>query len=147
MQATQTVIATLQDYFVAHAEVVKIQPKGTWIAEMRQNPHVLPYFYGIGLGALEVLAQHNKQQSALFERLFQSLSRLRTEATTSCVPDYLSLRANFTHCAWQCLQAALTVSKGEGLNPHSRISQLYREIVQFNALATVPEYIDKTLDE
>lgn len=143
MQATQTVRATLNRFFIADEMVIHTQSLGTWNKQMRQNSAILAYFYGIGMGALEVVQTCYANDHIV--KLQEKMLKLREEIIQSEYEDYTELRVKLTHCAWQCLQCAIVVSKGQAMDPKSRVSRLYREIVQFNALATLSDYTDNQL--
>lgn len=144
MQSTQTVRATLKNYFIADEWVLSSQAEGTWNEQMRQNTAILAYFYGLGIGSLEILDStcDNRQIFAIFQ---ERLQQLRAVILKQNQHDYTQLRVELTYCVWQCIQCAIISSKGKAIDPNSPISRIYREFVQFNALAALPDYIDAQL--
>lgn len=144
MQATQTVRAELKNCFVAHEQIINTQEKGFWYKQMKTNQQILPYFYGIAVGALEVFQTQYQKENSYVQDLFATLQSLREQITQSD-SDLVELRVKITRIAFECLQAAITVSKGKAMDPMSKISRHYREIVQFNALAALEEYIERSL--
>ncbi len=145
MQSTQTVTASLKDWFIPEKNIVNRQEAGNWYHQMKTNHHILPYFYGIGMSALALLNEYYKKENAVTHALLEELNKLRDKITSDLDCDFIALRVKITNCAWKCVQLAVIASKGQAMDPNSRISRLYREIVQFNALATIPEYINEQL--
>jgi alkylation response protein AidB-like acyl-CoA dehydrogenase len=146
MQAAQTVNGVLNSYFLPEENIINVQNAGDWNQQMRTNHHILPYFYGIGMGALEILQEKFHAKNSVYEPLTEELSMLRDDITSNAKQDYITLRVKITNCAWKCLIAAIIASKGQAMDPNSKVSRLYREIVQFNSLATIPEYISQQLE-
>ncbi|MBS0288163.1 MAG: hypothetical protein JSR17_12765 [Proteobacteria bacterium] len=145
MQATHTVRATLDNCFIANEQIINTQEKGFWYQQMKNSQHILPYFYGIAVGALEVIQAQYQKENTYLQGLWDTLQLLREQITAEGEKDLLDYRVNITRCAYDCLQAAIVVSKGKAMDPNSKISRLYREIVQFNALAALEEYVDRSL--
>jgi alkylation response protein AidB-like acyl-CoA dehydrogenase len=146
MQATQTVNGVLEEYFLPLENIINVQDAGDWNQQMKSNHHILPYFYGIGMGALELLQEQYPSKNSIYPSLVEELNLLREEVTSESAHDYIALRVKITNCAWKCVQSAIIAAKGQAMDPNSKISRLYREIVQFNSLAIIPEYVSLQLE-
>ncbi|MBF2072999.1 MAG: acyl-CoA/acyl-ACP dehydrogenase [Synechococcales cyanobacterium C42_A2020_086] len=155
MASTNTVTATLSDWFLPQDRVIGIRPAG-WIHQNdRQN--VLHHgFFALGCAqaGLDILsaAQHADYPfiTATLDVLQQELNTCRTafytaQATGNTGIHQLPLRAAAIELAGRCAQAAVAVSRGAANGLDHPAQRVYREALAFTIFGQTTAVMAATL--
>lgn len=159
MGVTNTVSATLTDWFLPSDRLVSLHPPGTVQESDRKN--VLHHgFFALGCAqaGLDILEQAHQRKSLPFlpqvlDSLQEELSRCTEAMLGSLSPDRVSyekrlqLRGWAVNLAQRCSQAAVIASSG-GANFLSHPAQrVYREALVFAVLGQTTEVMEETLKQ
>ena len=154
MQSTQTVTATLTDWFVPNNLVLDIKPAGWIQARDRLNPLSHSCFaLGCAQAGLDVL---QRAQNPVFPAiaktyriLEQEFDRCRSEtyAALTQVGDgnRLDLRAWAIELAVRCAHAAVAASRGAANYSHHPAQRIYREALAFTVFGQNTDVMNATL--
>ncbi|KYC35584.1 cyclase [Scytonema hofmannii PCC 7110] len=157
MTSTNTVTATLTDWFLPTEGVVFIKPAG-WIHENDQNNVLRATFLATGcaLGGLEILEFAAKKKSLrfirdAFESLQQELSNCRAairaaqQNSNLSFTERLQLRAWAIDLAARISHAAIAVSSGGAIYSHHNAQRVYREALVFTVTGQTSAVMEATL--
>jgi hypothetical protein len=157
MASTNTVTATLADWFLSEERVVFIKPAGAIHENDKKN--VLHHgFFALGCAraGLDILeaVYHTKQLpfiSKAFESLEGEVTRCETAMMQALPPDSqtweqrLQLRAWAINLAQRCASAAVTVSSGAANYKHHAAQRVYREALVFTVSGQTTAVMEATL--
>ena len=158
MSATQTVTATLQDWFLPSDQVLWITPPRAIDESDRQN--VLQHsFYALGCARAGLdQVQHSPkfatdpQVQATVDALDRALTGCRqaiyaahTSADSESFETRLQLRATAIHLAVQCAHAAVLVAAGAANAVDHPAQRIYREALVFSVTGQTPAILHASL--
>ncbi len=155
--STNTVTATLTDWFLPAERVVSIKPAGAiHEADKRNVLHHGFFALGCARAGLDILeaAAKTKQLPFLklaFESLDEELTRCHNAMMQALPPDShpweerLQLRAWAINVAIRCASAAVTVSSGAANYRHHAAQRVYREALVFTVSGQTTAVMEATL--
>jgi alkylation response protein AidB-like acyl-CoA dehydrogenase len=157
MASTNTVTATLSNWFLPEAHVVFIKPAGAIHENDKKN--VLHHgFFALGcaragLDILEATARTKRLDFAIaaFESLNAELTRCQTAMMQALPPssqsweERLQLRAWAINLAQRCANAAVTVSSGAANYKYHAAQRVYREALVFTISGQTTAVMEATL--
>ncbi|GAB1539506.1 hypothetical protein NUACC21_21730 [Scytonema sp. NUACC21] len=157
MTSTNTVTATLTDWFLPAESVVFIKAAG-WIHENDKNNVLRATFLATGcaLGGLDILEAAANEKllpfiTDAFEALQQELSNCRSEIAKAQqnpgveLAKRLQLRAWAIDLASRISHAAVTVASGAAIYSHHNAQRVYREALVFTVTGQTPVVMEATL--
>lgn len=154
MTSTNTVAATLTNWFLPNECVVFIKPDG-WIHAQDKNNVLKSSFLATGCAyaGLDILEAVAKQKalpfiSKAFEFLEKELNDCRYQIrskTGSTLESKLQLRAWAVDLATRIAHAAVTVSSGAAIYSHHNAQRVYREALVFTVTGQTPAVMEATL--
>ncbi|ARV61148.1 cyclase [Nostocales cyanobacterium HT-58-2] len=156
MTSTNTVSATLKNFFLPTDCVVFIKPAG-WIQENDQKNVLRATFLATGcaLAGLDILESVSRTKSLpfinnTFDSLEQELTNCRSdirEAQNSAweMSELLQLRAWAIELATRIAHAAVTVSSGAAIYSHHDAQRVYREALVFTVTGQTRAVMEATL--
>ncbi|MBR8832806.1 MAG: cyclase family protein [Stigonema ocellatum SAG 48.90 = DSM 106950] len=157
MTSTNTVTATLTDWFLPTERVVFVKPAG-WIHENDKNNVLRPTFLttGCALAGLDILESAAQTKSLpfitnAFESLGQELSNCRTaireaqQYSGMGMAERLELRGWAIDLAARIAHAAVTVSSGAANYSHHAAQRVYREVLVFTVTGQTRAVMEATL--
>lgn len=153
MASTNTVTATLTNWFLADAQVIDLKPAG-WIQQSdRQN--VLQHgFFALGCAqaGLDIVATVPSQPfitnalTALTEELHSCRTGMyQAQAIGDTGMHRLDLRAWSIELAVRCTHAAVIVSRGAANYADHPAQRVYREALAFTVFGQTPAVMEATL--
>jgi hypothetical protein len=156
--STNTVTATLTNWFLPKEHIVFIKPPGAIHETDKKN--VLHHgFFALGCAraGLDILeaAYYTKQLPFLrnaFESLYGELNRCQTAMIQALPPDSqpweerLQLRAWAINLAVRCATAAVTVSSGAANSRYHAAQRVYREALVFTVSGQTTAVMEATLN-
>lgn len=157
MTSTNTVSATLTDWFLPQEHVVVVKPAG-WIHENDKNNVLRPT--GLALGCaragLDIVeaAFANKPLPFIcqaYESLEQELTRCQTAIREAqnhsgkSLTEGLDMRSWAIELAVRCAHAAVTVSSGAANYTHHAAQRVYREALVFTVSGQTTAVMEATL--
>ncbi|MGB5597062.1 MAG: acyl-CoA dehydrogenase family protein [Crocosphaera sp.] len=159
MQSTNTVSATLYDYFLPRENIVSIKEKGA-IHKDDKKVVLYPSFLVLGcakagLDIVEKVA-HIKQLDFIYEgfnHLNEELNHCQAKIqaamtmNSSSFEDNLQLRVWAINLAQRCTKAAVTVSSGAANYDSHPAQRVYREALVFTVFAQTTEIMKATLEQ
>ncbi|NEQ07202.1 MAG: acyl-CoA/acyl-ACP dehydrogenase [Moorea sp. SIO4E2] len=157
MESTNTVSATLTDWFLPEERVVSIAKAGA-IHDNDQKKVLSAGFLALGCAqaGLDIVAAAAKTKQLdflynAFESLNGELTRCQTAMIEAAQADYqtfqerLQLRTWAINLAGRCAQAAVTVSSGAANYKHHAAQRVYREALVFTVSAQTTAIMEGTL--
>jgi kynurenine formamidase/alkylation response protein AidB-like acyl-CoA dehydrogenase len=158
MTSTNTVTATLKNWFLPAERVVSIKPAG-WIHENDKKNVLRATFLATGcaLAGLDILESVARTKSLpfitnAFDSLQQELRNCRTalqEAQNNPgleLPERVQLRAWAIDLAARIAHAAVTVSSGAANYSHHDAQRVYREALVFTVTGQTRAVMEATLE-
>jgi kynurenine formamidase/alkylation response protein AidB-like acyl-CoA dehydrogenase len=158
MSSTNTVSATLTNWFLANEDVVFIKPP-VWIHENDKNNVLRASFLATGcaLAGLDILETILEKKSLpfikkAFESLQQELNACRNaiketkQSPGRDMKEKLRLRSWAIDLATRIAHAAVTVSSGAAIYSSHAAQRVYREALVFTVTAQTPAVMEATLD-
>lgn len=159
MTSTNTVTASLNNWFLASDRIVSIKPPG-WIHENDKKSVLRSTFLAMGcanagLDILETAANHKSIPfiTDAFDSLSQELSRCRTAIKAAekhpslNLDEKLQLRAKAIDLAARCAHAAVTVSSGAANYINHPAQRVYREALVFTVTGQTTAVMEATLKQ
>lgn len=158
MQSTNTVSATLTNWFLAQESVVFVKPAGAIDQSDRRNVlHHSFFALGCAQAGLDIMETAAKvKQLDFIEKAFYSLKGEFTHCQkeimysvseeTKSFAEKLELRAGAINLAGRCAQAAVTVSSGAANYEHHAAERVYREALVFTVSGQTTAVMEATLD-
>ena len=157
MTSTNTVTATLKDWFLSQERVVSVKPAGWIHGNDKQNVlKATSLALGCALAGLDILETAHRTKSLpfitqAFEALDWELTSCRA-AITDAQQDHseslakrLQLRAWAIDLAVRCAHAAVTVSSGAANYSHHAAQRVYREALVFTVSGQTTALMEATL--
>lgn len=158
MSATQTVSATLNNWHLPAASVVKLAEPGAIHHSDRRT--ILNHgFYAIGCAraGLDILQRASQRLPsatvrATWDRLDRALETLRDRVYAALPPDpedfarNLTLRSRAIHLAGTCARAAVIASSGAANTLQHPAQRVYREALVFSVSGQTPAVRDASLE-
>ncbi len=158
MTSTNTVSATLTNWFLANEDVVFIKAPG-WIHENDKSNVLKATFLatGCGLAGLDILETISKKKSLpfikkAFESLQQELNACRgaiwevQQHPGREMKEKLRLRSWAIDLATRIAHAAVTVSSGAAIYSHHAAQRVYREALVFTVTGQTTAVMESTLE-
>ncbi|GET43079.1 cyclase family protein [Microseira wollei] len=159
MTSTNTVTATLKNWFLTDDIIVSIKPPG-WIHENDKKNVLRSTFLAMGCArsGLDIL-ENTLQNKSLpfipkaFDSLTQELSRCRTAIKAAeknpsfTLDEKLQLRAQAIDLAGRCAHAAVTVSSGAANYINHPAQRVYREALVFTVTGQTTAVMEATLKQ
>jgi alkylation response protein AidB-like acyl-CoA dehydrogenase len=155
MNSTNTVTATLTNWFLDESQIISFQPKG-WIAENdRKNVlNFVPATFGCIRSGLDIIAAaaQVKNSSAIanacqtLEHKFDRLKDNFQQSQYSSTEAQLVLRAKAIDLAVRCAHAAVTVSSGVANSKMHPAGRIYREALVYTVSGQTTDVMVATLD-
>ena len=158
MTSTNTVTATLTNWFLPTERVVSVKPAG-WIYENDKNNVLRPTFLttGCALAGLDILESAAQTKSLpfitnAFESLQQELSNCRTaireaQQHSSGMAERLELRGWAIDLTARIAHAAVTVSSGAANYSNHAAQRVYREVLVFTVTGQTRAVMEATLEK
>lgn len=151
MEATNTVSAKLNQWYISPENIIAIKPMGNILKKDQQNLLHHGFFaLGCALGSLNIIENNlNKLQLSSLSKTYQQLN-LETknlqetmlsemENPTKTGSEKLTLRAKTINLAHRCAQGAIITSKGSANQLTHPAHRLYREAVIYSVSGqTIP---------
>ena len=156
MTSTNTVTATLTNWFLPQERVVSVKPSG-WIQENDKKNVLKPTGLALGcaLAGLDIMhAAHSTKQLSFIAQAFEALDRELADcraairqAQLHCesLEKKLQLRAWAIDLAVRCAHAAVTVSSGAANKRHHAAQRVYREALVFTVSGQTTALMEATL--
>lgn len=156
MMSTNTVTATLTDWFLPQERVVSIKPVG-WIHENDKKNVLNPtgLVLGCARAGLDILqATYSTKPLSFVAQAFESLDRELIDCRTAIaqarhhyqpLEKRLQLRAWGIDLAVRCAHAAVTVSSGAANYRDNAAQRVYREALVFSVSGQTPAIMEATL--
>lgn len=157
MTSTNTVTATLKNWFLPTESVVFIKPVG-WIHENDQKNVLGATFLATGcaLAGLDILQSAASRKSLPFiQKAFDSLHRELSDCRNAVreaqnhsgleLAERLQLRAWAIDLAGRIAHAAVTVSSGAAIYSHHNAQRVYREALVFTVTGQTRAVMEATL--
>ncbi|MEC4814945.1 MAG: cyclase family protein, partial [Scytonema sp. PMC 1069.18] len=157
MTSTNTVTATLTNWFLPEERVVFIKPAG-WIHENDKKNVLRATFLATGcaLAGLDILeSTANKKPLSFIANAFDSLQQELNNCRTAIreaqqnpsveLEERLQLRAWAIDLASRIAHAAVTVSSGAAIYSHHNAQRVYREALVFTVTGQTPAVMEATL--
>lgn len=127
--AMQTVNITLTDYVVPHDAIVVSRPMGTYTQNKSVSKTIHYALYGIGLGALKLIADTEVKTAA-----HQRLEKLKNAFLKTMDGSELdALRVALFSLVQQTVTTAMVLTGGGSVRSCETLQRYYREIIMFNA--------------
>ncbi len=158
MTSTNTVTATLTNWFLPTDRVVSVKPAG-WIDENDQNNVLRPTFLttGCALAGLDILESAAQTKSLpfitnAFESLQQELSNCRTAIREAQQHSSLGMLLRLQLRGWaidltaRIAHAAVTVSSGAANYSNHAAQRVYREVLVFTVTGQTRAVMEATLE-
>lgn len=157
MTSTNTVTATLTNWFLPKESVVSIKPSGWIHANDKKNVlNATGLILGCAMAGLDIVqAAYSKRELSFiaqaFELLSQELSNCRTairQAQQNCnisLDKRLQLRAWAIDLAVRCAHAAVTVFSGAANRGNHAAQRVYREALVFTVTGQTTAVMEATL--
>jgi kynurenine formamidase/alkylation response protein AidB-like acyl-CoA dehydrogenase len=158
MTSTNTVTATLTNWFVPGERIVFIKPSG-WIHENDKNNVLRSTFLATGcaLAGLDILESMAGKKSLpfitnAFKSLQQELNNCRISIRKAQqnpsleLEERLQLRAWTIDLASRIAHAAVTVSSGAAIYSHNDAQRIYREALVFTVTGQTSDVMAATLE-
>ncbi|MBE9031985.1 acyl-CoA/acyl-ACP dehydrogenase [filamentous cyanobacterium LEGE 11480] len=155
MGSTQTVTATLQDYFVSETQLVDIKPPGWIHAYDRAHPFTYCFFtLGCAQAGLDILAQARRSDipaiadtyAALNQEVQQCRDQIYQMLANPVFADCLRLRAWSIDQATRCAHAAVAASRGAANYSDHPAQRVYRESLVFTVFGQNNDVMNATLE-
>lgn len=158
MNSTNTVSATLQDYFLADEDVVTINPANTIHQKDIQNVLNHGFFpVGCSYGALEILAENCRnfdlpEIDHVYQNLKSQIDNLKNQMLTALSQETsfeakLNLRVKAIDLAFRSAKLAVVSSKGKANENHNRANRIYREALVYSVSGQTLPVLTKTLQQ
>ncbi len=157
--STNTVSATLQNWFLPQQQVVSLQPAGK-IHQQDKNNVLQQGFYSLGCAraGLDIMvASYDKKRLSFIKEAFLTLEQelielrekmLKAEGDTELSFDVkLILRAKAINLAGRCAQGAVAVSSGAANYENNPAQRVYREALLFAVSGQTTNVMAATLDK
>ena len=158
VSSTNTVSATVHNWFVPSHNIVGIKPSGSIHVSSRRNILNHGFFaLGCAYAGIDIIRQiAAKKQLDFLDRAWQSL-QLEAEqgekkaiSFTSCTEtawqQKLRLRAELIHLAQRCSQAAVIAASGAANYLNSSAGRVYREALLFSVSGQTTEVMAASLE-
>lgn len=156
MNSTNTVSATLKDYFLAEEDVVKIRPPQTIHYQDKVNVLHHGFFpLGCSYGGLKILAQNYQHLNlAEVEDVYHSLKSQVDDLKTQMLmavsqednfEEKLRLRTKAIDLAYRCAIASVVSSKGKANYQSNSANRVYREALVYGVSGQTIPVLTKTL--
>lgn len=157
MSSTNTVTATLTNWFLPEESVVSVKQSGWIHANDKKNVlNATGLILGCAMAGLDIVqAAYSKKEFSFiaqaFELLSQELSNCRTairQAQQDCnisLDKRLQLRAWAIDLAVRCAHAAVTVSSGAANYSNHAAQRVYREALVFTVTGQTTAVMEATL--
>lgn len=127
--AMQTVDIVLEKYTVPAAHVVASHPLGTYTRHKSVSKTVHYALYGIGLGAVDALADSEMREAAA-----RKLARLKEDFLSTADGDTLDgLRTDLFTLVQRIVTAGMVHEGGKTVQADGTLQRFCREIIMFNA--------------
>ncbi|HAX77458.1 MAG TPA: cyclase, partial [Cyanobacteria bacterium UBA11372] len=159
MTSTNTVTATLKNWFLTDDRIVSIKPPG-WIHENDKKNVLRSTFLAMGCArsGIDILEKSSKNKSLPFIRqAFDSLNReldrcrdaIKAAEKNPDIPFSLKLqlRAQAIDLAARCAHAAVTVSSGAANYINHPAQRVYREALVFTVTGQTTAVMEATLKQ
>lgn len=155
MNSTNTVTATLDNYWLQESQIISLKPAGWIAASDRKNVlKSIPATLGCiraGLDAIEAAAASKNSPAILaaWQKLEQKFDRLKHnfhQAKNCSFAEELALRGEAIDLAVRCGQAAVTVSAGAANSIMHPAGRIYREALVYTVSGQTKDVMAATLD-
>ena len=159
MSVTNTVSATLQNWFLASDRVITIKPPGFIVEKDEKNVLTHGFFaLGCAWAAIDIIQQvWAEKQLAFLQQIWQSLTQevnncqqAMLEATASEEQSFsqkLQLRAQSINLANKCSQAAVVACSGAANYISHPAQRVYREALMFSVFGQTTAVMEATLQQ
>ncbi|MBE9183702.1 acyl-CoA/acyl-ACP dehydrogenase [Microcoleus sp. LEGE 07076] len=154
MNSTNTVTATLDNWWLHESEIISVKPVG-WIAEndSKNILNFLPGTFGCIRSGLDVIAatataKNSPSMAAVCQKLEQKLDRLKhnfQQSQHSSKAEQLALRAEAIDLAVRCGHAAVTVSGGAANGTLHPAGRVYREAMVYTVSGQTKDVMEATI--
>ena len=144
LESTQTVTATLQNWFAPQKLLLDIKPAG-WIQACDRTYPLTHNFFALGCAqaGLDILEKAHPGTistigntiGTVYDHLHQAVTQCRTETygtLTTPSAERIRLRAMAIDLAVRCAHAAVIVSRGAANLSHNPAQRVYREALAFS---------------
>ena len=155
MNSTNTVTATLDNWFLDESDIISVKPVG-WIAEndTKNILNFVPATFGCIRAGLDAIAAAATTKNSPFvvaacQKLEQKLDRLKqnfAQSQHSSKAEQLALRAEAIDLAVRCGHAAVAVSSGAANGTLHRAGRVYREALVYTVSGQTKDVMEATLD-
>lgn len=159
MSSTNTVTATLNDWFLPQQRVLYIKPAG-WIHQNDKNNVLKHGFFALGCSraGLDIVENAARiKQLSFIDDAFASLNRELTDCGDAMLDeqecnnlsfgDRLQLRARAIDLAVRCAHAAIAVSSGAANSINHNAQRIYREALVFTVFGQTTAVMEATLSK
>lgn len=156
MTSTNTVTATLTNWFLPQERVVSVKPSG-WIHENDKKNVLNPtgLILGCATASLDILqAAYSTKPLSFIAQVFETLDRELADCRAAIrhaqqnhesFDKQLQLRAWAINLAVRCASAAVTVSSGAANYKHHAAQRVYREALVFTVSGQTTAIMQATL--
>ncbi len=157
MNSTNTVSASLENYFLPKEQIISLQPAGK-IHQQDKNNVLQQAFYNLGCAraGLDIMVESYQKKQLIFIKeaviaLEQELNKLREKLLEvegdSDIPfeQKLTLRAKAINLASRCAQSAVAVSSGAANYENHPAQRVYREALLFSVSGQTTNIMEATL--
>jgi alkylation response protein AidB-like acyl-CoA dehydrogenase len=155
MNSTNTVTASLNNWWLQESEIISIKPVG-WIAEndSKNILNFVPVTFGCIRAGLDVIAaaaivKDSPAMAAAGTKLERKLDRLKqhfSQSQHSSKAEQLALRAEAIDLAVRCGHAAVVVSSGAANGALHPAGRVYREALVYTVSGQTKDVMAATLD-
>lgn len=157
MTSTNTVTATLTNWFLPEESVVSIKPRGWIHANDKKNVlNATGLILGCAMAGLDIVqAAYSKREFSFIAQAFESLSQELINCRTAIrqaqqnrnisLDKRLQLRAWAIDLAVRCAHAAVTVSSGAANRGNHAAQRVYREALVFTVTGQTTAVMEATL--
>ena len=157
MTSTNTVTATLTNWFLPEESVVSIKPRGWIHANDKKNVlNATGLILGCAMAGLDIVqAAYSKREFSFIAQAFESLNQELTNCRTAIrqaqqnrnisLDKHLQLRAWAIDLAVRCAHAAVTVSSGAANRGNHAAQRVYREALVFTVTGQTTAVMEATL--
>ncbi|MEB3340061.1 acyl-CoA dehydrogenase family protein [Okeania sp.] len=157
INSTNTVSATVKNWFLSNERLVSIQPVN-WVQENDRKKILgfTPFALGCALAGIDIMIKVSEKKSLVF--INDAINSLKTEVTqcrnsielANKNPDTdfatkLHLRAKAINLAQLCATAAVTVSSGAANHQSHAAQRVYREALVYTVSAQTTDIMEATL--
>ncbi|MEO0867412.1 MAG: acyl-CoA dehydrogenase family protein [Cyanobacteria bacterium J06642_11] len=149
LESTQTVTATLNNWYASPELVLDIKPAG-WIQECDRTYPLTHNFFALGCAqaGLDIL-QKSPTGANAYNQLQREVDQCRTDTYDTLEtpsPERIRLRAWAIELAVRCAHAAVIVSRGAANLAHHPAQRVYREALAFSVSGQSTPVMDASLE-